>query len=78
VLVLNGWIAFGLLLVAGAIGAGLESLTGSRAFAYCVAGAALAAAGWLVNHGAERRQALFWVPIQYWGCAIAVGALLGM
>lgn len=75
---LQGWGALVGLIGTVLIGAGLESMTGSRAASYAVAGLALAAFGWWLTTRDDDRHAVFWIPIQYLGLLIAVGALVGL
>lgn len=48
------------------VGLAPESLIGSIALSYCIAGTALGAFGWYVNAELAKEHALFWIPIQYW------------
>lgn len=77
-MLLQGWGALVGLLGMGVLGAGLESVTGSRAASFFLAGAALAAFGWWLTTQDDAKHSIFWVPIQYWGIAIAIGALVGL
>lgn len=89
-LIFQGWAGFAGLIATGVLAATLQSATASRAFSFFVAGFALAAFGWYVNSPfrgwdvysdnspKEGRHAFFWIPIQYWGLLIGVGALLGL
>jgi hypothetical protein len=77
-LVFQGWASVTGLVGAALVGAAMQSVTGGRAVSFFIAGVALAAFGWFVNSGSVQRHALFWLPIQYWGALIAIGALLGL
>jgi hypothetical protein len=77
-LIFQGWASLTGLIGAALLGAAMQSATGSRAVSFFLAGVALAAFGWFVNSGSVQRHALFWIPIEYWGALIAVGALLGL
>lgn len=83
-LILSGWGSIAGLVITVAVGALLEAITGSRAISYFIGGLAMAAFGLWLNHiyeadehGKGTRHSIFWVPIEYWGGLIAVGALLG-
>jgi len=77
-ILLQGWGALVGLLGMGVIAAGLQSVTGSRAASFFLAGAALGVFGWWLTSQDGSKHSIFWVPIQYWGIAIALGALVGL
>lgn len=74
----QGWNTLVGLIGCGLIGAGLEAMTGSRTFGYAVAGLALLGFGYYVNSVLDEDNRLFWIPIQFWGVVVVLGALVGM
>ncbi len=77
-IIVQGWASFAGLLIAVLVGAGLQSVVDSRAVAYAFGGAAMAAFGWWINQQDQQRHQIFWLPIQYWGVIIGIGALAGL
>lgn len=77
-IVFSGWATLVGFVGAAVLGGALVSVTDSRAASYAVAGAALAAFGWWINMVDVDRHRLFWIPIEYWGVAIAIGAIAGL
>lgn len=65
---LQGWGALVGLIGTVLIGAGLESMTGSRAASYAVAGLALAAFGWWLTPGTTIAMRCSGSPFSTWGC----------
>lgn len=73
----RGWKSLAGLFGCGLIGMALEAATGSRTLAYVIAGIALGGFGYYVNEVLEEDNRLFWLPIQYLGVIIAIGAVAG-
>ena len=74
----RGWGAIAGLVIAGLIGAGLDAIGVGRPVAYLIGGAAMAAFGWWLNATDEKRHDIFWIPVQWWGVAIAIAAVAGL
>lgn len=76
IIIFQGWGALVCAVAAGLIGLALEGVTGSYGLAYTVAGLVLTALGVFFNVLGGDRLRIFWVPIQYWGILVVIGALV--
>lgn len=64
--------------IAVVVGLGLEGAGASRALAYFFGGLAMAALGLWLRLTEHEGHAVFWIPIDIMGVAIAIGALVGL
>lgn len=76
-IVFHGWGALVGVVLSGLIGLALIEITGSYAFSCVVMGIALTGWGLFFNVLGGERWRIFWVPVQYWGVLVVIGALLG-
>lgn len=74
----KGWGGIAGLVIAVVIGAPLEGMGASRALAYFVGGLGMAAFGFWLHAREDERHSIFFIPVEYMGGLIAVGALVGL
>lgn len=73
-IIFNGWGGITGLIGAGLIAAGLNAALGVTWLSWLIAGISLFAFGWWINNHSDikQRHGLFWIPIQWWGIAVAI------